>query len=92
VERARRGQAAAGDATLLYQRMLHILGRRGYEKPAWYTPAEFAQTMPRGPLGTSVAEFTAAYNDVRFGGHAGEARRMSALLDVLERMAAQHSR
>src|SRR5664279_3363085 len=37
VERVRRGQASVADATLLYQRMLHILKRRGYQKPPWFT-------------------------------------------------------
>jgi protein-glutamine gamma-glutamyltransferase len=88
VERARRGEAGQGDATLLYHRMLRILKRRGYQKPAWYTPAEFARSLPAGGMGHTVAEFTAAYNDVRFGGRTAEARRMSALLDELERAAA----
>jgi hypothetical protein len=89
VERVRRGEAAAGDATLLYRRMLIVLGRRGYQKPAWYTPAEFAEALPRGAMGTAVAEFTLAYNDARFGGRITAARRMTELLDELERQAAR---
>jgi transglutaminase-like putative cysteine protease len=54
VERVRRGQASVADATLLYQRMLHILSRRGYQKPPWFTPAEFAASLPRTQLGDSV--------------------------------------
>ena len=69
VERVRRGQASVADATLLYQRMLHILKRRGYQKPPWFTPAEFAASLPRTQLGDSVGEFTATYNALRFGGH-----------------------
>src|SRR6185437_11992149 len=33
VERVRRGEASMADATLLYQRMLAVLEKRGYEKP-----------------------------------------------------------
>ncbi len=84
VERVRRGQASVADATLLYQRMLHILKRRGYQKPPWFTPAEFAASLPRTPLGGSVGEFTDAYNALRFGGHAGAAPRLSILLDRME--------
>jgi transglutaminase-like putative cysteine protease len=84
VERVRRGQASTADATLLYQRMLHILKRRGYQKPPWFTPAEFAASLPRTPLGDSVGEFTDAYNALRFGGHAGAAPRLSILLDRME--------
>ena len=85
VERVRRGQARVADATLLYQRMLHILKRRGYQKPPWFTPAEFAASLPRTPLGDSVGEFTGTYNALRFGGHAEAASRLSMLLDRIER-------
>jgi len=85
VARVRRGQASVADATLLYQRMLHILNRRGYQKPPWFTPAEFAASLPSTPLGESVAEFTGTYNALRFGGHAEAAPRLSILLDRMER-------
>ena len=85
VERVRRGQASVADATVLYQRMLHILKRRGYQKPLWFTPAEFAASLPPTPLGNSVGEFTATYNALRFGGHAEAAPILSILLDRMER-------
>ena len=85
VERVRRGQANVGDATVLYERMLHILKRRGFEKPAWFTPVEFAGSLPRGAMAAVVGEFTTAYNDLRFGGRTGDAPRLSLLLDELEK-------
>jgi protein-glutamine gamma-glutamyltransferase len=85
VERVRRGQASIADATVLYQRMLHILKRRGYQKPPWFTPAEFAASLPRTQLGSAVGEFTATYNALRFGGHAEAAPMLSILLDRMER-------
>ena len=85
VDRVRRGQASVADATLLYQRMLHILKRRGYQKPPWFTPAEFAASLPRTQLGDSVGEFTATYNALRFGGHGEAAPRLTILLDRMER-------
>jgi hypothetical protein len=85
VQAARRGQASVGDATLLYQRMLHILKRQGYQKPSWFTPAEFAASLPSGPLGSTVTEFTAAYNALRYGGRTDVAARLSTLLDELTR-------
>jgi len=66
VERVRRGQATVADATLLYERMLDLLKRRGYQKPAWFTPTEFARSLPSGQLGTAVTEFTGQYNALRF--------------------------
>jgi hypothetical protein len=84
VDRVRRGQASVGDATLLYERLLRILKRRGFQKPAWFTPAEFANSLPPGPVGAAVGEFTAAYNAMRFGGRTDVAPRLSLLLDTLE--------
>jgi hypothetical protein len=85
VERVRRGQATVGDATLLYQRMLDLLKRRGYQKPAWFTPAEFARSLPPGQMGTVVTEFTGKYNALRFGRRTEVAPRLSTLLDELGR-------
>ena len=85
VERIRRGEASGADATLLYERMLHVLQRQGYQKPVWFTPMEFARSLPATPMGRAVAEFTTAYNAVRYGGSREAAPRLSALLDELER-------
>jgi len=85
VDQVRRGHASVADATLLYQRMLQILKRRGFQKPAWFTPAEFAASLPRTAMGERVAEFTITYNALRFGGRTEVATQLSALLDELER-------
>lgn len=85
VERMRRGEGSGADATLLYERMLQVLRRQGYQKPVWFTPLEFAQSLPATPTGRAVEEFTAAYNAVRYGGRREAAPRLSALLDELER-------
>src|SRR5579871_255077 len=83
VKRVRRGEASIADATLLYERMLHLLKRRGYHKPVWFTPVEFAASLPQSNLGKAVTEFTATYNALRFGGRTDEAPRLSILLDQL---------
>jgi transglutaminase-like putative cysteine protease len=85
VKRVRRGEASVADATLLYERMLHLLKRRGYHKPAWFTPAEFAASLPRSSLGSAVSEFTVTYNALRFGGRTEAGPRLSILLEELER-------
>lgn len=84
VQRARRGQASMADATVLYERMLHIVKRHGYQKPAWFTPVEFAASLPHGALSTAVSDFTMAYNALRFGGRSDAAPHLSRLLDALE--------
>jgi transglutaminase-like putative cysteine protease len=83
VSRARRSPATAADATLLYQRMLAILARRGYHKPPWFTPAEFAASIPAGPLAAAVAEFTITYNALRFGHRIPDRPRIVTLLEEL---------
>jgi hypothetical protein len=81
-----RGEAVASDATLLYGQMLHLLRRRGYSKPVWFTPAEFARTLPSSPTADLVASLTAAYHALRYGGEREAAPRMAALLEQLGRL------
>jgi transglutaminase-like putative cysteine protease len=85
IQRARRSPVTAADATLLYQRMLAIMEHRGYHKPPWFTPAEFAASLPAGPLAAAAAEFTAAYNALRFGRRTPDRPRMFILLEELGR-------
>ena len=84
VRKARRGQASVADATLLYGRMLEVMRRRGFQKPAWFTPQEFAASLPRTETGRLVEQFTESYNALRFGGRVGVAPRISSLLEKLE--------
>lgn len=84
VRRVQRGEASASDATLLYQRMLASLHRRGIEKPAWITPAEFARIVPDPQAAALLQDFTAAYNHLRFGNHAESAPKLVQLLERLE--------
>jgi hypothetical protein len=84
VRKARQGQARMDDATLLYGRMLELLKRRGYQKPAWFTPHEFAASLPRTEMGLLVGQFTEAYNALRFGGRVAVAPQLSLLLQRLE--------
>jgi protein-glutamine gamma-glutamyltransferase len=84
VQRVRRGQVRVGDATLLYNRMLRAMKRHGYQKPAWFTPQEFAASLAGSPLAEPVREFTETYNALRFGGRTEVAPQLSILLDQLE--------
>ncbi|MCC6389785.1 MAG: DUF3488 domain-containing protein [Bryobacterales bacterium] len=84
VRRVQRGEASASDATLLYQRMLASLRRRGIEKPVWITPAEFARIVPDPQAAALLRDFTAAYNHLRFGHHAEAAPKLVQILDRLE--------
>ncbi|MDQ6707070.1 MAG: DUF3488 and transglutaminase-like domain-containing protein [Acidobacteriota bacterium] len=83
VRKIGRGEATAADATLLYARMLQLMKRRGYQKPPWFTPREFAANLPDSRAAATVAEFTNAYNALRFGGDAQAAKRLGNLLEEL---------
>jgi hypothetical protein len=80
----RHGQVSEDDATVLYERMLELLSRQGYHKPAWFTPAEFAGTLNWSAWGSQVAQFTVAYNAARFGARREASARLAKLLDDLE--------
>ena len=87
IERVRQvklGQACPSDATMLYGRMLRVMKRCGFEKPVWITPAEFARLLPASGTTALVGNFTAAYNDLRFGGDQDAARRMISLIEEIE--------
>jgi protein-glutamine gamma-glutamyltransferase len=86
VRRLVRGEGRASDATLLYQRMLRALERRGIQKPPWLTPTEFARVLPASDLTPLVDDLTGAYNEFRFGGRRDAAPRMVRLLEQLEKM------
>jgi hypothetical protein len=87
VRKVRRGEGEVADATLLYGRLLELLRSRGYQKPGWFTPYEFARSLPDPELVERVDEFTRAYNAVRFGGRREMAARLSVLLEELEQRA-----
>ena len=86
VRRLARGNGKASDATLLYERMLRLLARRGIQKPAWLTPAEFARVLPASEVSPIIEDLTTFYNEFRFGGRTEVAPRMMVLLDQLEKM------
>jgi hypothetical protein len=56
--------------------------RRGFQKPAWFTPQEFADSVPSA-AGADLDQFTAAYYALRFGGKPEAARKMVDELDKL---------
>jgi transglutaminase-like putative cysteine protease len=79
-----RSGGSPSDASVLYQRMLELLARRGFQKPAWFTPLEFAGHLPPEEK-TRLVEFTQLYNAIRFGGDAAGTARLAGLLQDFER-------
>lgn len=82
IRKIRSGQGTPNDAAVVYEQMLEALARRGFEKPAWFTPLEFARTLPPSEK-QRIVEFTAAYNEVRFGNDAAGAARLTGMLESM---------
>jgi len=85
VRLARKGRGSCSDATVIYERMLRLLERRGYAKPNWFTQDEFVRVLPQGAAAERVVEFTRAYQAVRFGGRQGELTALPGLLEEVRR-------
>lgn len=84
--RLRLGRGDTNDAIDLYRQMLESLERRGLVKPVSATPMEFARMAGDMETSAAVQQFTAAYNEVRYGGRAESAARLTALLERIERL------
>lgn len=78
-----RRKRRVSEAGALYQKMLHILKRRGIEKPAWMTPNEFAAQLPDVPWRTTALGITDAYYKMRFGTRPEQAAQIRTLLKQL---------
>ena len=84
LQRIIRSGGTPSDASILYQRMLELLARRGFQKPAWFTPMEFAGHLPPEEK-TRLLEFTELYNSIRFGGDSAATSRLAGMLQDFER-------
>jgi hypothetical protein len=78
------GALSSSEATLIYQRMLRVLRRRGFQKPPAQTPLEFAAEIPPPELSSGVEELTRLYNESRFGATAAASTRLITLLRSVE--------
>ncbi len=83
LRRIGRSGGSASDAGVLYERMLELLARRGFEKPPGFTPIEFARQLPVNES-QRVAAFTDVYNSVRFGGEVAATARLAGMLRDFE--------
>ncbi len=72
--------------------MLAVLEKRGFQKPPWLTPSEFARVLPASETAILVDDLTAAYNQFRFGGQRDAATRMLRLLERLGSQSASDGR
>ncbi len=85
------GKAPAHAASIWYERMTRLLGRRGIAKIPSQTPEEFLRTIDENEIRLSVAHFTEHYERARFGGSAEDAGKLPELYqDVAEHVKREH--
>jgi protein-glutamine gamma-glutamyltransferase len=75
------------EATLVYERLLHILRKKGVQRAVSQTPKELAHQIAVTPLGSPVREFTELYTLLRFGRLPVSVPRLRQLLDAIRRTA-----
>lgn len=85
--RFRQGDLKLGprEASLVYQRFLGIMARKGFRKPPAQTPREFAERFAGSGLNRPVAEFTGFYNAFRYGRAAVSLPRLRQILEQLKK-------
>ena len=66
-------------ATLWYERMTRLLGKRGIQRRPAQTQIEFARSIETGRLRESVVEFTRHYEHARFGASPKDAAELPQL-------------
>jgi protein-glutamine gamma-glutamyltransferase len=70
-------------ATIWYERIIHLLEKRGVRKLPVQTPEEFVGTIPQENLRGSVAQFTEHYKRARFGGSVEDAQKLPELYEEI---------
>jgi transglutaminase-like putative cysteine protease len=70
-------------ASLLYQELLRVLSRQGWNHRASETPLEFAAAIPAPDIAAAVKEFTQLYSQARYGGIPCDAARLRAMLQQI---------
>ena len=70
-------------ASRLYQEMLQLMGRHGYQRREAQTAFEFSDAVKKPGLSASVKEFTRLYAEARFGGADGDLSRLQQLLGTI---------
>ena len=70
---------------VFYERMIHLLEQRGFQRDAYLTPLEFAGATKLN----AAMELTRAYNRVRFGGQELSTREISEIERSLKELEAE---
>lgn len=81
-------------ANPIYQDMLTTLAREGLRKPDWQPPHAWGETIgeERGEIGSLVAELSALYYVIRFGGQTLDGEQQSRAREILASLRGEGSR
>jgi hypothetical protein len=67
-----------------YERMAHLVEKRGVQKTPAQTPQEFLRNIEDARLREPVSRFTAVYESARFGNSTDDAQRLPELYEEVE--------
>ena len=80
---ARPERAPRRAATIWYERMTEIVGRRGWHKSPTQTPQEFVRLIDDSSVRAKVAKFTRHYESARFDDSVEDVRRLPELYEEI---------
>ncbi len=80
---ARPERAPRQAATIWYERMTEIVGRRGWHKSPTQTPEEFVRLIDDSVVRAKVAKFTRHYESARFDDSVEDVRRLPELYEEI---------
>ena len=74
-------KAPRAAATIWYEKMIRLMGRKGWRKRPFQTPTEFVRSIDDPFLREPVEEFTRRYERARFGDSAEDASRLPEIYE-----------
>jgi len=70
-------------STIWYERMTHLVAKRGWRKTPGQTPFEFVRTIEDPVIRKSVEEFTRRYERARFGESSEDASQLPEIYEEI---------
>ena len=80
-------KAPRAAATIWYEKMIRLVGRRGWRKHPFQTPTEFVRSIEDPRVREAVEEFTRRYESARFGDSAEDACQLPEIYEEISDVA-----
>jgi hypothetical protein len=80
-------KAPRAAATIWYEKMIRLVGRRGWRKRPFQTPTEFVRSIEDPRVREAVKEFTRRYERARFGDSAEDACQLPEIYEEISDVA-----